>query len=328
MKSRRIYLFLALLLGLTLAAGMAIIWAGTTSPPSSTPSPTVTASPTPTPTPTPKPTPTPTPTPSPTPTPDPYAAWENQRLTFLVGGIDRNAARAASGTLNTDSLMVVSISANHRAVDMISLPRDIVDVPLGNGTIWTGKINAIAASLGFPALRLAISSLLEVPLDGYVFIDMDDFAEVVDAIGGVDVIVPEAINDAHLGLNVAAGAQHFDGHTALSYSRSRYTTSDYSRADRQQLLLLAIVERLTEGDMNIDPLALVRSLSSLQTDLALAAVPALTRVAADIDDKANIERLVFDERFATFVGLAGERGWIYAPNLVAMRAAVANMLAQ
>ena len=110
------------------------------------------------PTPTLQPTPTliPSPTRTPLPTPEPLnSRLLDHRFTVLLVGEDQSAARQARGYLgdNTDSLMVVSVSPRQKRVVMLSLPRDTVNIPLANGQLWTGKVNAIANSYGIDALR-------------------------------------------------------------------------------------------------------------------------------------------------------------------------------
>jgi len=210
----------------------------------------VVASPSPTPTVSPSPTASPTPSPTPKPTPSPLLS---KRITILVLGNDSNASRLARGMGKlTDSIIVLSVNAKHTQISMISFPRDIVDIPMDNGSIWSGKINSITYYRGEAAMKRAISATIGQPINYYIEVNMEDFGRLVNAIHGIDVIVPASIYDPSIGFSIRAGRRHLDGNAALSYSRSRHTTSDWDRDARQQLVLAAIVRKLVDPKTKVD----------------------------------------------------------------------------
>src|SRR5437762_6693917 len=169
---------------------------------------------------------------------------------------------------------------------MISFPRDMVDIPNGTGRICTLKINSIAYYRGETAMKRAIATTIAQPINYYIEINMEDFGRLVNAGHGVDVQVPASIYDPSIGLNIQAGHRHLSGNLALSYARSRHTTSDWDRAARQQLILTALVRKLiTPGAVNI--LALARSLQTLQTDMPRADLATFVRIAR-LSAKAKI----------------------------------------
>ncbi len=130
----------------------------------------------------------PTATPSPTPIPIDQALL-NRRVTFLVLGTDQNAQRRAAGAnVLTDSMIVVSVNATHTKLSMISVPRDTVDVPLPDGTVWHEKLNSLLEAKGLDVTRETFDGLLGVKIDYTMVVDMDDFASLVDAFGGVDLL--------------------------------------------------------------------------------------------------------------------------------------------
>ena len=107
---------------------------------------------------------------------------------------------------------------------------------------------------GVEATKDAAEGVLGIEIPYYVFLDMKGFADLVDALGGVDVTVeqrlPEGGGPAYEGQPaeewasgwIEAGAQHMDGDTAQWFARSRYTTSDWDRMKRQRQLQEAILE--------------------------------------------------------------------------------------
>jgi len=279
------------------------------------------ASPTPSPTPTLSPSPTPSPSPSPTPQPTPSPLL-SKRITILVLGNDSNPSRLARGMGKlTDSIIVLSVNAKHTQVSMISFPRDIVDIPMGNGSIWTEKINAISYFRGEAAMKRAISATIAQPIDYYIEVNMEDFGRLVNAIHGIDVVVPQSIYDPSIGFSIQAGRRHLDGNAALSYSRSRHTTSDWDRDARQQLVLAAIVRKLVDPHTKVDIPELVRSLHTLQTDMRASDIAAFIQVAR-LSAKAKIvSQVLAPPYFAGFTGIepGTNRGWIQEPNLTAIR---------
>jgi LCP family protein required for cell wall assembly len=293
-----------------------------------TPTPTVTAEPTPTPTERPTPSPTASPTPRPTPSPTPEANVDEENVTILLVGRDFLAARTALGEsgMNTDMLIVANIRADGSRIDLMSLPRDSSDVPLGDGSVWSGKINSLRAARGLPALEAAMEATYDLPIDFYAEMTLDDLSRIVNAVGGVTVSIPRALNDPHLGTSWAAGANTLDGRRAVLFARSRYADSDYARADRNQALLLALRDRILAG--GYDPVALITSLPGLSTDIAADDIPDLLQIALDSAD-AEVGRVVFGPpAYTSFVGLAGRRGWISIPDLDAIQDYVARIVSE
>jgi LCP family protein required for cell wall assembly len=294
---------------------------------SATPSPS--AEPT-TPTPSVAPTPTPTPSPTPEPTPEPLnAQLLDHRFTVLVVGEDVSAVRRARGYRgdNTDALMVISISANQRNVAMLSLPRDTVDVPLGNGSTWTSKVNGIANTYGLDALRQAMAALLGIDIPYYVKVNMDDFVAMVDAVGGVNVAVKTYVQEPRWGLYLQPGRAHLDGQTALYYSRARYYDSDYARAARQQQVVRALVKKYTDPKTHVRIVKLLPVLAGLETNLDLGDLRTLIVLGRRAIEADYVATVLSPPQFALDWGNVGDgRGWIIIPNVSAIQAYARSLL--
>jgi LCP family protein required for cell wall assembly len=290
--------------------------------PSTTPSPTLEA----TPTLVPSAAPTPTPTPAPIPVDEQMLA---RRFTVLVAGEDTSRYRRAHGVngWRTDALMVISVSADKSKIAMISLPRDTVDVPMANGTIYHGKVNGISETFGIEALRGTMATLLGVPIDRYIRVDMDDFSWLVDAVGGIDVDVKTQLSDPKVQLHLAPGPTHLGGALALSFSRTR-VDSDYARAARQQQVMLALVRRWLDPGLGA-MIGSARLLGSLQTDIRLDELPTLVEIGL-LSESAQVSQIVLQPpRFSLFAGFEpnSNRGWVMIPNLSAIRAYARSVLA-
>jgi anionic cell wall polymer biosynthesis LytR-Cps2A-Psr (LCP) family protein len=162
------------------------------------------------------------------------------------------------------------------------------------------------------------------PIDGYVQIDMDDLTALVDAVGGVEVDVDKALSDPPIGLDLQPGTQELDAETALQYVRTRQD-SDYDRADRQQQLLLALVQKLTDPGTDVDVRATIDSLDSLDTDLPLDELPTLIELARRATDASVTRQVVRPPDLIVAEGDIGDgRGYILQPDLEAIQAWVAE----
>jgi murein DD-endopeptidase MepM/ murein hydrolase activator NlpD len=138
-------------------------------------------------------------------------------------------------------------------------------------------------------------------------IDYEGFVEVIDALDGIDVDVPRSLHDpaypdprpedphAYTTIHFDAGLQHMDGEHALQYARSRMSTDDADRMERQQLILLALGEAARDRVAPSKVVGLVSALEdAIQTDLSLAQLTDLVALATALDP-AGIERRVLRE---------------------------------
>ena len=170
-------------------------------------------------------------------------------------------------------------------------------------------------------MKRAISATIAQPINYYIEVNMEDFGRLVNAIGGIDVIVPQSIYDPSIGLSIQAGRRHLNGNLALSYARSRHTTSDWDRASRQQLILAAIVRKLVDPKTKVNIPELVRSLKTLQTDMPISDISAFIQVARLSAKAKVVGQVLAPPYYAGFTGIepGTNRGWIQEPNLVTIR---------
>jgi LCP family protein required for cell wall assembly len=251
----------------------------------------------------------------------------DRRWTVLYVGLDQNAYREVNGDpVNSDSLMLVSLSADGSELTLVSLPRDTVDVPLADGGTYPGKINGLYREQGIDALVGAMEALYGVPVDGYAMLDMDDFTALVDAVGGVEVNPQARLVDPIVDLDLEAGPQEIDAVTANGYVRTR-VDEDYGRMGRQQEVLLGIVDRITDPATDVDVRALLEALDSLETDLPIDQLPTLLELARRAQG-ASVERILIEPPLITFEGDRGDgRGYVLEPDVEAIRSEIGERLA-
>ncbi len=193
-------------------------------------------------------------------------------VNILVVGIDtrgglthRQEARLHVGNdpgANTDTMMLVHIPADHESVQVVSLPRDSwVSIP-GHGM---NKINA-AYGIGGPALMVStVEQATGLNINDYVEVDFLGFVDVINALGGVNVCLPYAVDDSYSGLDLSAGLHHVDGVTALEFARDRHSfaTSDLARISDQQQLLSSAFTEATQSGVLANPVRLHEVLASV-----------------------------------------------------------------
>ena len=227
------------------------------------------------------------------------------------------------GPYLTDSIMLLSIQpASHEAV-MVSLPRDLwVKIPAlsDNGTI-TAKLNS-AYAIGtdhadYPDVRsqyqtstgggdlaaATVSRITGQPIDYWVGVDFKAFRDVVNALGGVRVNVPTALDDPYFPAGETTGMMHIhfnpgwqwmNGEQALEYARSRETTSDFDRSRRQQLIILAVRQRAFSLNAIPKLFSVMGALKdNVRTNLKLQDMKQLTDLAGQIKE-ADIHRVSID----------------------------------
>jgi LCP family protein required for cell wall assembly len=193
-------------------------------------------------------------------------------LNILVAGVDIRAGltrrqqlrlhvgRAVSD--NSDTLMLVHVPANHSYVQVVSLPRDSwVRIP-GHGM---NKINAAYGIGGAPLMVRTVEAATNLVINDYVEVNFLGFVKVIDAVGGVNICLPFAVDDSYSGLHLSAGAHHVDGITALEFARDRHSfaASDLARiSDQQQLLATILSQSASTGTLS-NPFKLRALLSSV-----------------------------------------------------------------
>ena len=143
----------------------------------------------------------------------------------------------------TDTMILLTLDPQSQTAGMLSLPRDLwIPIP---GFGYSTKINTaytIGESREYPGggAQLAkdtISSFVGQPVQYYLRVNFQGFVELIDLIGGVQIVVPETIHDdkyptddyGYQTFHIDAGIQHLDGQTALQYVRTRNGDDDYSR---------------------------------------------------------------------------------------------------
>ncbi|MHB8673024.1 MAG: LCP family protein [Candidatus Limnocylindrales bacterium] len=263
---------------------------------------------------------------------------EPSRLTVLLLGMDSGVGRT---TALTDTMIVASLDRVARTVTMVSVPRDMVDVPLARGGSFYPKINGLVSYVAyhpdeFPGYRGngqavlagALGTLLGVRIDYYAQVNLGGFVALVDSVGGVDVDVDHALCDPSYDeygyvrsyFSIGAGRHHLSGDAALAFARIRKSAgeSDFTRAARQQQILVALRDRIVHGGFLDDPLGFLRAIGdTIQTNIPPSLLPDLAPFVSGID-RSRVYETVIRYPLVHPTAVADPRGSIQIPDLGAI----------
>ena len=259
---------------------------------------------------------------------------DGQRLNVLLIGVDAAPGRTEA---LTDTMMVVSLDPVGRTVSMVSVPRDLAGVPLGNGNVFGPKLNSLMSFAdrnpkdfpagGIQALETAIGTLFGIPIHYYAKVDLAGFAAMVDAVGGVDIDVKKALSDPKYprldgkrGWSVEPGLHHFNGTDALAYARIRKALgeSDLTRAARQQEVLVALRNRAVGAGLLFSLPSLLDAVgATVRTDLPADRLPMLAALAEQIGGSATMKLVLGSPEIR---GTNSQFGSIFVPVPARIRA--------
>ncbi|HVS59016.1 MAG TPA: LCP family protein [Candidatus Saccharimonadales bacterium] len=250
------------------------------------------------------------------------------RVNILLLGI---GGPGHDGSDLTDTMMLASIDPVNNKVALLSIPRDLwVKMPnnfVGNyqkinaayeagkyeylGRIDASSSNTKAVEAGFQAADGVVSQVLGVPIHYNVLVNFQAFRQAVDTVGGVTVNVPTELYDPTMawenhGSPILAepGVQTFDGPKALRYVRSRETTSDFARTQRQRAVLLALKDKvMTLGTLS-NPIKISNLMSAfgnnVVTDFSLSDMSRLYSLVKGITN-TNVTSLGLADKPNDFV---------------------------
>ena len=250
--------------------------------------------------------PAPLTTPAPTPTPPPPGAdpllGTDGRLTVLLLGSDYRPSHPGN---RTDAIIVVSVDPTTGESAGFSVPRDVAGFPLPEKGTYAPKVNGLFPYLqshgGQAGARMkkAVSRAFGIEVDRYAFIGFHGVKALVTAVGGVDITLARPYYDPYYWVNarqqgwgLPAGRSHLNGENALIFARSRKGDSDFGRARRQQMLILAALEKTRKrGPAGIAKLVTIAR-STVRTDLPLERAADLFRLFSTVDI-SKVDRAVF-----------------------------------
>ena len=258
---------------------------------------------------------------------DPWA--DKPRLNILLLGGDAGAGR--TGT-RTDTVILASIDTKTGDTTLFSLPRNTGRMPFpsdsglrkyypngftnGDGNNAEYFLNAMydnvpknvpknvigdTDNLGADALKLSVGEALGLPIDYYVLINLDGFAKMINALGGVTVNINTYIpiggnTDLHIPPKEylkPGPKQKLNGRSALWYARGRYGSDDFARMDRQRCVINAIIKQANPANMlsRYEDIAKAGK-AIVRTDMPQEVLPIMVDLSLRAK-KGNVRSIVF-----------------------------------
>jgi len=228
---------------------------------------------------------TPVPTPVAKPTDVPELAQLPSQLNIALLGSDR---RPDESGFRTDTIVLVTLNTDQGTVNVTSFPRDLyINLP-GYGN---GRINTAWTFGGHNMLVNTFKTNFGIKIDRYALINFSSFKQIVDGLGGLTVNVTEPVSDYRAGywVNVPAGPVKMDADMVLWYVRTRKTTNDIKRNQRQQEVLQAMFEKLLSlNAIRRAPEFYNLYKNDVQTDIKITDILALLPFAAKVAETRDI----------------------------------------
>ncbi|MEU0240332.1 LCP family protein [Nocardiopsis sp. NPDC006198] len=228
---------------------------------------------------------------------------------LIIGSDVRSGENADYGEAEgerPDTMLIASINVDNGAATLVNLPRDlVVDLPACEAvegyegmSPHSGMINSAMTFGGIGCQWQAVENATDVHLDHFVMMDFTGFKDMVDAIGGVEMCIPEPVDDPKAHLVLDAGLQTLDGEDSLGFVRSRYAQGDggdLSRIDRQQEFMGAMLRQVLSSEVMTSPVTITNFLGavtdSVTTDDELT-VDTMTDLAISMRE-VDLQRIQF-----------------------------------
>ncbi|GAB2970482.1 LCP family protein [Nocardioides montaniterrae] len=205
-------------------------------------------------------------------------------LNILVMGSDSRTGKGDNidGMKNigqrSDTTILFHLSADRKFAYGISIPRDTLvnrpacyksdgtEIPAASNVMWND-----AFSVGGAACTVQqFEQLSGIRVDHYVVVDFNGFKNMVDALDGVEVCIPQEIDDPAHHIKLMPGTREIKGQQALSYVRVRYTVGngmDTGRIKRQQSFMASMIKKAVSAGMVARPDRMLKFVNALAGSL-------------------------------------------------------------
>ena len=250
------------------------------------------------------------------PTPVEPIPFQAEALNILLLGSDRRNG----DSFRDDVLILVSVDPEDRSAVMLSIPRDLWVYLPEQGMQRINSAYGIGEQQSYPGggmglLRAALLYNLGIPVHRFVRVEMQGFERLVDALGGIEVLVACSYTDWRLEepdappedrdswelYTVTPGQVSMDGDLALWYSRARARSSDFDRSRRQQEVLRALHRLAQQPNMLARIPSMYRALAKhVTTDLTLSDLLSLAPLAAELGPASVRSRFIGREQVENY----------------------------
>ena len=191
----------------------------------------------------------------------------NKPYTIMLIGSDVREQDKTMGK-RSDTNIIMRVDPETQTVTMLSIPRDTI---IYDSDKNIQKFNAAYSTNGVAGTIGTAHELTGIEISNYMEINFNNLVELVDALGGVEVDVPQEINDPKAGsVAIEAGKQTLNGKEALVFARSRaYVDADFTRMSNQRILVQGIINKLLSLPPIQLPQAVKNASNYVNTDLSV-----------------------------------------------------------
>jgi LCP family protein required for cell wall assembly len=209
-------------------------------------------------------------------------------LFILAIGSDARPRGSVTRSL-ADSLHIIGVNPRTNVASILGIPRDSY-VPIPGG--GSQKINSSLFRGGPEVTVQTVERLSGIRMDAYLLVGFEGFRQVVSEVGGIEIVIPEAMSDAASGAHFKPGRTRLDGPEALAFSRNRHDVrgGDFGRSLNQGRLMIAALRELRE-DVRKDPVSaflwILAGARYLRTDLSFTEMVDLAFAALEVTKVKN-----------------------------------------
>lgn len=233
----------------------------------------------------------------------PKTMKKKEPFSVLLLGVDERSNDSG----RSDTMIVITVNPEKQTMKMLSIPRDTRTEIIGHDTV--DKINHAYAFGGVPMAMDTVENLLDIPLDYYVFINMEGFLQIIDTLGGVTIE-----NDMDLtydSYHFPKGELSLNGDEALIFSRIRYEDprGDFGRQIRQRQIIEAVMKKASTPSVILkasDMLDVVGD--NVRMNFTVKDLIQLQSIYKKMD--SSIEQLSFEAEGGKMI----DRIWYYVPD--------------
>lgn len=233
----------------------------------------------------------------------PKTMKKKEPFSVLLLGVDERSNDSG----RSDTMIVITVNPEKQTMKMLSIPRDTRTEIIGHDTV--DKINHAYAFGGVPMAMDTVENLLDIPLDYYVFINMEGFLQIIDTLGGVTIE-----NDTNLtydSYHFPKGELSLNGDEALIFSRIRYEDprGDFGRQIRQRQIIEAVMKKASTPSVILkasDMLDVVGD--NVRMNFTVKDLIQLQSIYKKMD--SSIEQLSFEAEGGQMI----DRIWYYVPD--------------
>jgi len=209
---------------------------------------------------------------------------EDDQINTLILATDK------SGLL-TDTVMLVSVNTNSKKINILSIPRDTLVQHKGRTVMMNAVYGRGKEGERHNATIDVVREITGLPINYYVVVKPDGFRNVIDALGGVYIDVPQDMEhhdptpgqDLHISLK--KGYQHLDGDKAEQFTRFRgYPNADLGRIEAQQMFMSELFKQKVNAGLVIKAPALYKAIvKNVDTNFSASSVPSMVKIITSFD---------------------------------------------